>query len=153
MKRSLVVVVCLVLVVAAFAVEAMARQDDAPEVVEVPITWHEAGLTDGKELYVGLCAVCHGVTGIGDGPAAPALAKPVPDLTLLSQAADGVFPREGVEKAIRGQSQVAAHGTLEMPIWGHVFADARPDRKSGMRWALAEQRIQNLASYIETIQQ
>ena len=33
-----------------------------------------------------------------------------------------------------------------------VFADARPDRKSGMRWALAEQRIQNLASYIETIQ-
>lgn len=150
MKRSLVVVACLAVLSIAFAIEA--TEKDVPEVVQVPLTWHQAGLTDGKELYVELCAVCHGVDGTGDGPAAPALADPVPDLTLIKTNAGGVFPREGVEKTIRGQDDVTAHGTLEMPVWGQIFTDLRPDRKMVARRALAEQRIQNLTSYIETIQ-
>ena len=150
MKRSLVVVACLAILSIAVVLEA--QEKEAPEVVQVPISWHQAALTDGEALYVELCAVCHGMEGKGDGPAAPALADPVPDLTTIKMNADGVFPRDGIEKTIRGQDRVAAHGTMDMPIWGHVFADARPDRKPGLRWALAEQRIQNLASYIETIQ-
>ena len=150
MKRTLIVLGCLVVLGIALGLEA--GEKDAPEIVEVPLSWQQAGLTDGEQLYIELCAVCHGTAGAGDGPAAKALAKPVPDLTLLKMNADGVFPRQEVANAIRGQGDIAAHGTIEMPIWGHVFADARPDRKPGARWALAEQRIQNLTSYIETMQ-
>ena len=150
MKRSLIVIACVAIFTVAIGLEAVEKEQ--PELVQVPISWHQAALTDGEELYVELCAVCHGLKGAGDGPAAKALAKPVPDLTLIKMNADGVFPRQAVEKAIRGQSDIAAHGTVDMPIWGHVFADARPDRKPGSRWALAEQRIQNLAGYVETIQ-
>jgi len=38
-------------------------------VKEAPLTWQQAALTDGEELYVELCAVCHGNGAKGDGPA------------------------------------------------------------------------------------
>ena len=151
MKRLLVVVACLAMLSVAFTIEA-GEKEDAPKVVQVPISWHQAAMSDGEQLYGELCAVCHGAKGVGDGPAAKALAMPMPDLTLIKESGGGVYPREAVEDAIRGQGEIVAHGTPEMPIWGRVFADARIDQKPGLRWALAEQRIQNLASYIETIQ-
>ncbi len=149
MRNSLVVLACLAALVLAFTVEAAEKE----EVVQVPLTWQKAALSDGEELYVELCAVCHGVDGTGGGPAAEALAKPLPDLTAISAANKGVFPRADVEKAIRGQAEIAAHGSLEMPIWGRAFFDARPDLKQGQRWALAEQRIFNLTEYLESIQE
>lgn len=149
MRRSLVVLACLAALVLAFTLEAAEKQ----EVVEVPLTWQKAALSNGKELYVELCAVCHGMDGTGGGPAAKALAKPLPDLTAISAANDGVFPRAEVEKAIRGQGEIAAHGSMEMPIWGRAFYDARPDFKPGRRWAVAEQRIFNLTEYLASIQE
>ncbi len=35
----------------------------------------------GKTLYQRHCAACHGPSGKGDGPAAAAMVKPIPDLT------------------------------------------------------------------------
>jgi mono/diheme cytochrome c family protein len=149
MRKSLVVLACLAALVLAFTVEAAEKV----EVVEVPLTWQKAALSDGEELYVELCAVCHGVDGTGDGPAAKALASPVPDLTAISAANEGVFPRAEIEKAIRGEAEIASHGSLEMPIWGRAFFDTRPDLKQGQRWALAEQRIFNLTEYLASIQE
>ena len=122
------------------------------EVKEVPLTWQQAALTDGEELYLGLCAVCHGKGGMGDGPAASALKSPVPDLTALAAKNDGKFPREAVEDAISGKSQSVSHLTINMPPWEEVFEDVRRDRKMFHRKALAMQRIYNLTEYLATIQ-
>ena len=37
------------------------------EIKEAPLTWQQAALTDGEELFLELCASCHGVSGKGDG--------------------------------------------------------------------------------------
>lgn len=122
------------------------------EVKRAPLTWHQAALTDGGELYLELCAVCHGKGGMGDGPAASALKKAVPDLTGLAAKNDGEFPRQEVEDSIAGKSRAVSHGTIDMPIWGQAFEDVRPDWKPFRRKALARQRIYNLTEYLATIQ-
>jgi mono/diheme cytochrome c family protein len=124
----------------------------AEEIQEAPLTWRQAALSDGGELYAELCAVCHGTDGKGGGPAAVALKEPVPDITLLAKHNDGEFPGEEVQKAITGAADIPSHGTLDMPIWGRAFADSRPDLKPFRREALAKQRIFNLTSYLESIQ-
>lgn len=122
------------------------------EVKRAPLTWQQAALTDGGELYLELCAVCHGKGGMGDGPAASALNKAVPDLTGLAAKNDGEFPRQEVEDSIAGKSRAVSHGTIDMPIWGQAFEDVRPDWKPFRRKALARQRIYNLTEYLATIQ-
>lgn len=122
------------------------------EVKRVPLTWQQASLTDGEQLYLELCAVCHGKGGMGDGPAASALKKAVPDLTGLAAKNDGQFPRQEVEDSIAGKSRAVSHGTIDMPIWGQAFEDVRPDWTTVRRKALASQRIYNLTEYLSTIQ-
>jgi mono/diheme cytochrome c family protein len=122
------------------------------EVKQAPLTWQQAALSDGEQLYLELCAVCHGKSGMGDGPAASALKKAVPDLTGLAAANEGEFPRHKVEQSIAGESRVTSHGTIDMPIWGQAFKDVRPDMKQFRRDALARQRIFNLTEYLATIQ-
>ncbi len=122
------------------------------EVKQAPLTWQQAALTDGEQLYLELCAVCHGESGKGNGPAASALKAAVPDLTSLAATNDGEFPRQAVEQAIAGESRVTSHGTIDMPIWGQAFKDVRPDMKQFRRDALARQRIFNLTEYLATIQ-
>ena len=122
------------------------------EVKQAPQTWKQAALTDGEELYVELCAVCHGKGGMGDGPAAGALTKAVPDLTGLAAKNDGTFPRQKVAESIAGKSRVISHGTIDMPIWGQVFEGVRPDWKPFRQRALARQRVYNLTEYLATIE-
>ena len=122
------------------------------EIKEAPLTWQQAALTDGEELFHELCAACHGVSGKGDGPAASAMAKPVSNLTILAANNGGAFPFKQVEKSITGKSQIVAHGTIDMPVWGQRFEELRPDWKQFRRKALARQRIYNLTLHIESLQ-
>ena len=122
------------------------------EIREVPLRWQQAAISDGGQLYLELCAACHGKSGNGDGPAAAALKKPTPDLTVLAANNNGVFPREVVEDAITGKTSTLSHGTLDMPISGAAFEGVRPDWKPFRREALARQRIHNLTEYISDIQ-
>lgn len=122
------------------------------EVKKAPLTWKQARLSDGGELFVELCAACHGKEGKGDGPVAGILKNTVPDLTLLAAINEGTFPQKQVEDSIVGKSRVVSHGTVDMPIWGAAFEGVRPDRKLFRREALARQRIHNLVEYISTIQ-
>jgi len=122
------------------------------ETKDVPSSWQQTAVADGHELYLGLCAVCHGKSGLGDGPTAGELKTKVPDLTVLAARNNGVFPRDEVEKSVAGKSRVVSHGTAEMPIWGQMFVDERPDRKMFERKALANQRLYNLTAYLATIQ-
>ncbi len=138
--------------IAAIALVVAVDVAPAQEVQEAPITLEQAALQDGHALYAELCAVCHGMDAKGNGPAAKALAKPAPDLTQLALANGGEFPAMEVKKSITGESMIVAHGTIEMPMWGKVFEDARPDRKPGERWGSAQLRILALTDYIESLQ-
>ncbi|MDP2824307.1 MAG: hypothetical protein Q8O52_16710 [Sulfuritalea sp.] len=75
----------------------------------------------GRFEYDGACAVCHGVTGTGNGPFMGQLATRVPDLTILARNNGGVFPFDRVYQVIDGRLEIKAHGTREMPIWGRSF--------------------------------
>ena len=103
---------------------------------------------DGKDSFAAYCAVCHGTDGKGRGPAVTALSTAVPDLTTLSRRQGGKFNALAVQDAIVGAGKVpAAHGTATMPVWGPAFHASEPDR------ARATLRVQNLASYIGSLQQ
>ena len=149
MKRWLIVVAGLAVLVIVVAVAAA----QTPTVSDAPLTWKKLALSDGEGLYGELCAVCHGVEAKGDGPAAPALRTPTPDLTLLANTNGGEFPFEMVQGAIRGEGEIVAHGSRQMPIWGTAFSQLRPDQKPSQRAAFARLRIYDLTAYLESLQE
>jgi len=103
----------------------------------------------GAEMYTAYCAACHGVNGKGDGPAAAALKTPPTNLTLLTAKNNGKFPSAEVYTAIKGDTgtPVAAHGTVDMPVWGTMFNSMSHSDPSEVHLRLA-----NLVHYIEAIQ-
>jgi mono/diheme cytochrome c family protein len=101
---------------------------------------------EGPDLFRSYCASCHGISGKGAGPAAPALKAKVPDLTLLASNNQGRFPAAHVRRVIMGDEIVAAHGSREMPIWGPVFHQVEADVDRG------NVRLENLVKYLESVQ-
>jgi hypothetical protein len=101
---------------------------------------------EGSELFKEYCATCHGMDATGNGPAALALRKPVPDLTRISQRNGGTFPRESVKQYISGESDILAHGSRDMPIWGPIFRQADRDHELG------QIRLHNVTVYLESLQ-
>jgi mono/diheme cytochrome c family protein len=101
---------------------------------------------EGADNYNAYCAVCHGREGKGDGPAAPAMKVPVPDLTTIAKRNNGKFNATDVEYVVRGtgKSATPAHGVEDMPVWGDVFRTE--DRGKNTL------RIGNLVKYIQSIQ-
>ena len=75
----------------------------------------------GKREYDNNCATCHGSSGKGDGPYAGIINTPIPDLTILQEAGDGVFPFNRVYETVDGRADIKAHGGREMPIWGNEY--------------------------------
>jgi mono/diheme cytochrome c family protein len=75
----------------------------------------------GKMDYEANCAACHGRNGKGDGPLSTELRTKPPDLTLIAQRNDGVFPADLLYRIIDGRRTIRAHGTYEMPVWGLFF--------------------------------
>ncbi len=101
---------------------------------------------EGPDLYRSYCASCHGREATGQGPAAPALKSPVPDLTIIAHRNGGIFPKDRIRKIIAGDDTLISHGSREMPVWGPVFHQVERDRDWG------NVRLENLATYIESIQ-
>lgn len=100
---------------------------------------------DGRNLFLGYCASCHGAEGAGDGPVAAAMKRPMADLRTL-HARHGAFPRDWLLTVIDGRTLHAAHGTPDMPVWGwqfHLAVDSEADVAA---------RIDALVDYIERIQ-
>jgi mono/diheme cytochrome c family protein len=102
---------------------------------------------EGKDLYAAYCASCHGLSGKGDGPVAPALKAPMADLRTIAQRNNGAVPKEELEKMILGEKgSRAAHGSEEMPVWGPVFRKVENDRDLGLV------RVRRLVDYLVSLQ-
>ena len=99
----------------------------------------------GRALFVRYCVSCHGSSGKGDGPAAPALKSPMPDLSEISQKYGGFRP-DSVATYIDGEKAGSAHGSREMPVWGSRLRD----EKRGDAAAFGD--IYALTKYLQTLQ-
>jgi mono/diheme cytochrome c family protein len=100
--------------------------------------------SDGPQMFRAYCSVCHGVGGLGNGPAASALKKRPADLTQLARKNNGKFPVYRVANLIQGADPNAAHGSRDMPIWGTVFRPLGTDT--------VKLRVDNLTTYIASLQ-
>ena len=98
-------------------------------------------------MFNSYCASCHGMTGKGDGPAAPAMKSALPDLTMLSKSHGGTFPALRVKQSIVGDTNLIAHGSKDMPVWGPVFS-----HMSQQSTGEIQQRLHNLTDYVESLQ-
>ncbi|MGI9433073.1 MAG: c-type cytochrome [Myxococcota bacterium] len=107
----------------------------------------------GSVLYLTYCESCHGVAGLGDGPAAASLRTPPADLTQLWKRYGTPLDRKRLAEYIDGRMLTSYHGaeSREMPIWGEeFFGDAPPDTVGieGARRHL----IRVLVNYLQRLQ-
>lgn len=135
-------VVVLAFLLAALGVFSFAQEK---AVKHVPVKPTSAA--SGKEMYDMYCAVCHGKDGKGGGPAAEALKTVPTDLTTMAKKEGGKFPSAHVASAIRGDLNVPAHGTKDMPIWGNLFWHMSQGHEGEVQL-----RVANLTNYIESLQ-
>jgi mono/diheme cytochrome c family protein len=142
----------LSLIVAAFMLSSCAAitQDQTPaqEKVIKHTTIKATSPASGKQMYDSYCAVCHGTDGKGNGPAAGALKTPPADLSALSKNNGGKYPGLKVSAAIRGDANVPAHGTKDMPVWGSLFWGMSQGHEGEVQL-----RIGNLNKYVEGLQE
>ncbi len=135
------------LIVLTYTVAAQDQTQNQPQTVIHHVPVKQTSAASGKEMYTTYCAVCHGTDGKGGGPAASALKTPPTDLTLLSKNNGGKYPGLKVTAAIRGESNVAAHGSKDMPVWGSLFLNLSHGHESEV-----QQRVSNLSQYVESLQ-
>ncbi len=119
----------------------------APAFAQTPRDESAQERPDGAQLFKTWCASCHGLTAQGNGPLAPILKAPVPDLTLIAGQNGGLFPSARVARIVDGR-EVVSHGDPEMPIWGTAFKST----KDGYSEASVRARIDAVVKYLESIQ-
>jgi mono/diheme cytochrome c family protein len=146
MSIEKLILVLTALMVCACTLAAQNETQDQQKVIK-HVNVKSTSPVSGKEMYTAYCAVCHGTDGKGGGPAASALKVPPSDLTLLSKSNGGKYPALKVGSVIRGTSNLAAHGSKEMPVWGALFWSMSSGHEGEV-----QQRVTNLTRYIESLQ-
>lgn len=123
----------------------IAAADQSKKVV---IPAQQTSASDGKQMFAAYCAPCHGTDGKGRGPVAPAMKTQPTDLTQLMRSNHGKYPDTHVVAVLQFGSELSAHGSATMPVWGPIFGNMN-------RTQLQEKqlRISNLAHYLESIQE
>lgn len=141
LRTRTAVLISLLLFGATFAM----AQDGSKTIKKEPIPMTSAA--SGQEMFNTYCAVCHGKSGKGDGPAATEFKIPPANLTLLAKNHNGTFPSAYVSEVIlTGPRDAKAHGSKDMPVWGKLFSALGDD-------ATVKLRIRNLSEYIGTLQE
>ncbi|MGD0348113.1 MAG: c-type cytochrome [Terracidiphilus sp.] len=124
-----------------------ANQSVAKTVI-IPVS--KAPLNNGKQMYVNYCAPCHGVEGMGNGPAAAALKRQPTNLAALSRNNGGKFPSTHIASVLEFGAANPSHGTAEMPEWGPMLGSVDTATNDANVRAL---RISNLSRYLQSLQQ
>ena len=132
------------LLMIAFVLFACVAANAQPTIKKTPVS--PTSPASGPEMFKTYCSPCHGLEGKGNGPAAPALKKQPANLTELSARNGGKFPEMKVFATIKGDVDVAAHGSRDMPIWGPIFSQVERDQDFG------RVRVDNLVKYLQTLQ-
>jgi mono/diheme cytochrome c family protein len=114
---------------------------------KVVIAVEKTGPVNGRQMYSSYCAPCHGMDGRGKGPVAPALKQKPADLTAIAKMNGGKFPSSHIATVLEYGTQLPAHGTAQMPVWGPVLG--RMDMQHPDQRLL---RISNLSQYLRSIQ-
>lgn len=104
-------------------------------------------VSSGRILYHQMCASCHGEDARGHGPVARELKTPPSDLTVLAKRQGGKFPYDDVLMVLLVGTNVPAHGSSDMPIWGPIFKTVDKNDKR-----LVLERIKYLSDYLASIQ-
>jgi mono/diheme cytochrome c family protein len=130
---------------AASVVLALGFADQPNGKVVIPV--NKTNPTDGKQMFTSYCAPCHGADARGHGPAANALKQPPTDLTGLAKANHGKYPDTHVVSVMRFGTDVNAHGSADMPVWGQIFG-----KMSKTNPQESDLRTTNLSRYLETLQ-
>jgi mono/diheme cytochrome c family protein len=102
----------------------------------------------GQFMYKQYCAACHGADAKGNGPTAPTLKTPPPDLTTLAKRHMGKFPYDYVSSVLRFGPGTSAHGSSDMPTWGPVFYFIDKNNEEAV-----QRRINNLCNYLASFQE
>jgi len=103
----------------------------------------------GRVRYQDDCSGCHGPRADGDGTVAAILTIAPPDLTIMSKDNGGEFPADRVRRVIDGRdSPAAAHGPVEMPVWGQHYKRSLP----GYSEEPVQRKIDELVAYLQSIQ-
>lgn len=142
-KEEIVAIRPLVLAGAFLLIAAVASARRSLDETQLPPTY----MPTGEQMYKQYCATCHGTDGRGNGPLAPLLKTPPPDLTMLAKRHLGKFPYEYVANILEFGPGVSAHGSSDMPAWGPLF---RHFDKQNER--VVQQRIKNLCNYLASLQ-
>ena len=131
--------------VAAALVLTMSYADQPKGTLVIPAP--KTDPTNGKMMYAGYCAPCHGADGRGNGPVAPALKTQPTDLTGLAKANHGKYPENHIVSVLRFGTDVRSHGSAEMPVWGTIFT-----KMSKVNSQEKDLRTANLSRYLESLQ-
>ena len=105
----------------------------------------------GEQAYQDYCAICHGTRALGDGPLAPELEVPPPDLTRIAARNGGVFPMRAVADTVYGFS--GKHEADLMPEFsplldGQDVAVPAPDGGD----EVMPVRLAEVVTYLESLQ-
>jgi mono/diheme cytochrome c family protein len=119
--------------------------DQSTAKVTIPVS--KTAPSDGKQMYTSYCAPCHGVNAKGHGPAATALRTQPTDLTELSKNNHGKYPDAHIVSVLQFGSEVQAHGSAEMPVWGPILGKMNKTNLQDKQL-----RISNLSRYLENMQ-
>ena len=109
----------------------------------------ETRVSKGHELFLQHCAACHGSKADGHGPLADQLSPRPADLRQLSKKYGNPLREDQIARFMDGRSEVAAHGSREMPVWGEEMwqnpeAKEKPNQVSDS--------VADIIRYLQSIQ-
>jgi len=110
----------------------------------------------GKREFDISCAICHGMDAKGNGFLTASLKVAPTDLTLLAKNNGGVFPIDRINAVIDGRTEIASHGSRDMPVWGTRYAVNAAEHYVDVPYnqeAYIRNNILNLTDYLYRIQQ
>jgi mono/diheme cytochrome c family protein len=111
----------------------------------------------GRRQFTEKCAVCHGLSGKGDGALAAKLKGQPADLTRLSEKYGGTFPYSEIYAKIDGREEeeeiIRTHIASEMPAFYSAPSLGNDKQFEDAGGRLAPVQIRQIVSFLQTIQE